>query len=82
MATRFVSIDRETPLLLPPDVRDWVPASHLERCSDVVASHYCSSKQASRRLARDRAVSQDFEMRIPPKTRSVRNAQPPCGSFL
>lgn len=29
MATRFVSIDRETPLLLPPDLRDWVPASHL-----------------------------------------------------
>jgi transposase len=29
MATRFVLIDRETPLLLPPDLRDWVPASHL-----------------------------------------------------
>jgi transposase len=29
MATRFVLIDRETPLLLPPDMRDWVPASHL-----------------------------------------------------
>lgn len=29
MATRFVIIDRDTPLLLPPDLRDWVPASHL-----------------------------------------------------
>ena len=29
MATRFVSIDRDTPLLLPPDLRDWVPADHL-----------------------------------------------------
>jgi transposase len=29
MATRFVRIDRETPLLLPPDLRDWVPSGHL-----------------------------------------------------
>lgn len=29
MATRFVPIDRDTPLLLPPNLRDWVPASHL-----------------------------------------------------
>ncbi len=29
MATRFVSIDRDTPLLLPPSLRDWVPADHL-----------------------------------------------------
>ncbi len=29
MATRFVSVDRHTPLLLPPDLRDWVPADHL-----------------------------------------------------
>jgi len=29
MAARFVSIDRDTPLLLPPDMRDWVPANHL-----------------------------------------------------
>jgi hypothetical protein len=26
MAARFVCIDRDTPLLLPPDMRDWVPA--------------------------------------------------------
>lgn len=29
MATRFVNVDRNTPLLLPPDLRDWVPADHL-----------------------------------------------------
>jgi transposase len=29
MATRFVPIDRDTPLLLPPSLRDWVPADHL-----------------------------------------------------
>lgn len=27
--TRYVNIDRDTPLLLPPDLRDWVPANHL-----------------------------------------------------
>jgi len=29
MATRFVPLDRDTPLLLPPNLRDWVPADHL-----------------------------------------------------
>ena len=29
MATRFVSVDRDTPLLLPPNLRDWVPDDHL-----------------------------------------------------
>jgi hypothetical protein len=29
VATRFVNIDRDTPLLLPPDLRDWVPGDHL-----------------------------------------------------
>jgi transposase len=29
MPTRFVPIDRDTPLLLPPNLRDWVPADHL-----------------------------------------------------
>ena len=24
MRTRFVNVDRQTPLLLPPDLRDWV----------------------------------------------------------
>ena len=29
MATRFVVIDRDTPLLLPPNLRDWVQEDHL-----------------------------------------------------
>jgi transposase len=29
MPVRLVSIDRDTPLLLPPNLRDWVPADHL-----------------------------------------------------
>jgi transposase len=29
MPARFVNIDRDTPLLLPPNLRDWVPANHL-----------------------------------------------------
>jgi len=29
MAARFVNIDHDTPLLLPPDLRDWVPGDHL-----------------------------------------------------
>jgi len=27
--TRYVNIDRDTPLLLPPDLREWVPPDHL-----------------------------------------------------
>src|SRR6266542_3825437 len=29
MPARFVNIDRDTPLLLPPNLKDWVPANHL-----------------------------------------------------
>ncbi len=29
MAVRFVSVDHDTPMLLPPDLRDWVPADHI-----------------------------------------------------
>ena len=29
MGPHFVNIDRDTPLLLPPNLRDWVPADHL-----------------------------------------------------
>ncbi len=29
MAVRFINIDHDTPLLLPPDLRDWVPENHL-----------------------------------------------------
>lgn len=29
MAARFVNVDHDTPLLLPPDLRDWVSADHM-----------------------------------------------------
>src|SRR5437762_6277427 len=29
MAARFVNVDYDTPLILPPNLRDWVPANHL-----------------------------------------------------
>jgi len=29
MSARFVNIDHDTPLLLPPDLREWVPRNHL-----------------------------------------------------
>jgi len=29
MAARFVNVDYDTPLFLPPNLRDWVPAGHL-----------------------------------------------------
>jgi hypothetical protein len=29
LPVRFLPIDRDTPLLLPPNLRDWVPADHL-----------------------------------------------------
>ena len=29
MSTRFVSVDRDQPLLLPPDLRDWIPKDDL-----------------------------------------------------
>jgi len=29
MAARFVLVDHDTPMLLPPDLRDWVPADHI-----------------------------------------------------
>ena len=29
MSERFVTIDRETPMLFPVDMRDWLPGDHL-----------------------------------------------------
>ncbi len=31
MVARFVTVDRETQLLLPPDMRQWVPENHLSQ---------------------------------------------------
>jgi len=29
MSTRFVTLDRDTPMLLPVDLRDWLPPDHI-----------------------------------------------------
>jgi hypothetical protein len=29
MAQNFLTCDRDQPLLLPPDLRDWLPQDHL-----------------------------------------------------
>ena len=29
MAAKFVYVDHDTPLLLPPDLRDWVKPDHM-----------------------------------------------------
>jgi transposase len=29
MSVRFVNIDRETPMMFPPDLREWLPENHL-----------------------------------------------------
>jgi len=29
MAAKFVHVDHDTPLLLPPDLRDWIPKGHM-----------------------------------------------------
>jgi transposase len=45
MAQRFVNIDRQTPMLLPPDLREWVPADHLARLI-VDATEMCALAEA------------------------------------
>jgi len=29
VSMRLVNVDRDSPMLLPPDLRDWVPANHV-----------------------------------------------------
>jgi hypothetical protein len=29
MSTHFVTVDRDSPMLLPSDLREWVPSNHL-----------------------------------------------------
>lgn len=34
MSAQFVMIDRETPMLLPPDLRDWIPEQSMVESLD------------------------------------------------
>ena len=47
MATRLVNIDRETPMFLPPDLRDWIPdlSKNLAFCG-FVSQVECSNERA------------------------------------
>jgi hypothetical protein len=51
MATRFVPIDRDTPLLLPPNLRNWVPANHLVRFMWMRLPHWICARSKSTRGA-------------------------------
>jgi hypothetical protein len=50
MAAHFINIDRDTPLLLPPDLRDWVERDHLVHfIIDAVAQLDVSAAQVNKR---------------------------------
>lgn len=50
MPARFVNIDRETPLLLPPDMRAWLPKDHMAHLiMDAVESLDLSSAKVNER---------------------------------
>lgn len=50
MAARFVNVDHHTPMLLPPDLRDWVPAGHLVHfVMDAVAALDLSAAKVNER---------------------------------
>ena len=50
MSARFVNIDRNTPLLLPPDLRDWLPQDHLVHfVVEVVQSMDCREFKVNER---------------------------------
>ncbi len=54
MAARFVTIDHDTLLLLPPDMRQWVPANHLVHfVMDAVAEQDVRSAQVNHRGSGD-----------------------------
>jgi transposase len=45
MAARFVNLDRQTPMFLPCDLREWVPADHivhfiLDAVEEIPTSHF------------------------------------------
>jgi glyoxylate carboligase len=50
MAARFVRVDRETQLLLPPDMRQWFPENHLSQfILDAVEEMDASGAKINRR---------------------------------
>ena len=50
MAARFVHVDHDTPLLLPPDLRDWISKDHMVYfIMDAVATLYLTTAKINER---------------------------------
>ena len=50
MAERLVNVDRSTPMLLPPDMREWLPADHIAHfIIDALESLETSSAKVNQR---------------------------------
>ncbi len=47
LATRFVTLEHDTPLLLPSNLRDWVPAAHLANLSSTRWMAWTCARSAS-----------------------------------
>ena len=71
MAMRLKNVDRETPMLLPPDMRDWLPEDHNETT--------LQSLESERRLASGHGTESDRRLKTMRWDR-VASAKP--GSFF
>ena len=52
MAARFVNLDRETPMFLPYDLREWVPADHivhfiLDAVEQIPTEHFSANQRGT-----------------------------------
>ena len=58
MAARLVNIDYDTPLMLPPNLRDWVPAGQLAHfILDAVAEVDLRRLKVNKRVSPRKVVS-------------------------
>jgi transposase len=65
MAARFVEIDRDTLLLLPPDMRQWVPRDHLVHfVLDAVSELDLSSAKVNERGSGDEQYPPDMMLAL------------------
>ena len=63
MAACFVNIDHDTPLMLPPNMRDWVPKDHLIHfIMDVVKELDLSSARVNHRGTGDKQYPPEMLM--------------------
>jgi transposase len=67
MAYNFLPCDRDQAFLLPPDVREWLPADHLAAFDPrtllaVLLYGYCTGVRSSRQL--ERRCHEDIAFRV------------------